>query len=158
MEKIDINRITKKELCMWLKTYAKNIGVKTFFNKNMCDNAGCVLNKKEIVLNCEVPKKNLVFAFFHEIGHCEIIKRGLFKIANETTSKNEYNKLTKKEKVIFKTTILKYEQWCDTFGEKESKKYFKNPNCYKPYFKYGKKYIKNVILYFEGHISIFEID
>lgn len=125
---IDLDKITKKELLVWFKNYAKSLKIKLNFVKN---NGYCYAYPKERIIQLDIwfkrfTKKKLAFAFFHEIGHIYIHDNGLFPNVNEYFSN------------------LKLEKWCDDFGERESKKYFKNPDCYKPYHQpHGREFIKN---------------
>lgn len=142
--KININRITRQQLFVWLKIYAENIGIKIYFiNNTRGDCCLSFLKSRTIHLSIKYKKASLVFCFFHEIAHFIALDKGLFKIANSISNENDYNKLSAKEKIVFKRTNLKLEKWCDTFGENESLKYFSNPNCYKPYHEqYGREHLK----------------
>lgn len=124
---IDLDKITKKELLVWFNNYAKSLKIKLSFVKA---DGHCYAYPTERIIQLDIwfkrfTKKKLAFAFFHEIGHIHIYDNGLFPEVNHNFSN------------------LKLEKWCDNFGERESKKYFKNPDCYKPYHKaHGKVFIK----------------
>lgn len=139
---INLNNITIFGLKKWIKNYAKNEKIKVYFSKKKGLSFANVIDRK--IFLSKMDKKSLVFAFFHEIGHFKIFEKNIFKIARNVYGAKSFSLLTKKEKIIFKQTNIKLEQWCDSFGEKESHQFFKNPNCYKPYHsEYGKKFLNN---------------
>lgn len=125
---IDLNKIKKNALLSWCFLHAKKLKIELQIHPKTPDGIcyACT-DKRIIVLNPKTfNKKKLAFAFFHEIGHFEIINKGLFKDMNDKPS-------------------IRVERWCDNYGEKEALKYFKNPICYKPYHtERGKEYIKNL--------------
>lgn len=126
----------------FFKTYSKNNNIKLKVGKNKNNFCFADLRNRIITLSKNGhTKKTITFAFFHEIGHFKCVEYNLFKIANKPhLNKYGFNGLTKKERLIWKKTILNSEKWCDDFGTKESNKYFKNPNCYRPYYtERGKK-------------------
>jgi len=126
-EPIDLDKITKKELLKWFENYVKPLKIKLTFVK---DNGCCYAYTEKRIIQLDVwckvmTKKKLAFAFFHEMGHIHIYDNKLFPKVNE---------------YFFSLTL---EKWCDDFGEREAKKYFKNPDCYKPYHKaHGKLFIR----------------
>ena len=127
--KININKITKIQLFDWMFEYTNLNGIVLEIDKNSKrTNISYSLQHDNLIsINSKWEKKSLPFVLFHELGHFEIWKRGLFK---------------KLENDRFLS--LRIEQWCDIYGEKESSKYFINHRCYKPYYLIeGKNFIKN---------------
>ena len=144
---IDVNETSLKDILKFCEAHAEKMGIKLVYGVDeMCSAS---IYTKEIHINTKHYKKNTIpFAYFHEVGHFKIFERNLFKDARDIHTKNSFDKLTAKDKVIYKQTVLRIEQWCDIYGEKESSKYFKNVNAYKPYFtKNGKSFIRENYYY-----------
>lgn len=125
MKRINLDKISKNQLLDWCKSYAESKTIQVVINNNTQGFCYAYPHDRIISLNTQVfSKKKLAFAFFHEMGHFHIWENHLFHKHFEKPS-------------------IRVEQYCDNFGEKEAKRFFTNPDCYKPYHKkHGVLYIK----------------
>ena len=144
---IDVKRTSIKEILSFCESYAENMGIRVINNNNELCYAS--IYEREINLNTkDYRKATIPFAFFHEIGHFKVFHNNLFKVARDVHTSKDFNKLSERDKSIYRLTALRLEQWCDDFGEKESNKHFKNVIAYKPYSKKsGKDFIRENFYY-----------
>ena len=148
MEQINLNSISKQKLLNFFQIFCDKANIKFICNSDKDSFCWADVKNKEISLNITWTKHRLAFAFFHELGHFEVFKRNLFNIARDVCEKKDFDLLSDHDQRIYLITALKLEQWCDTFGEKESLKYFKNPMCYKPYHtEHGKNWFRENFYY-----------
>lgn len=127
IKKIDINRISKNELKIWIRNHSYRNGITIMFYKthNEVYNGRAIWNKRTILLDRNQSKKDLIFCFFHELAHFEANKKGWFMKSELAWDKKSFNELLNKDKKDFIKSEIKMEEWCDKFGYKQSLRFFK---------------------------------
>ena len=116
--------------------YANRIGAKLVFLETLqTKTAGCYnLDEKAIELQQEVlehDRLTFLYLFFHEAGHHEAIKRGIWKIYH---SNKEPEDMTENELRRYLSTALRAERWVDDYSEQLVKSIIPNARVIKRYY------------------------